>query len=242
MHVLIIYDINCCTMELSAQTRHAGPPLPLLALVHLLLFAASVFAGILLRHGAVYVNPYSSLPAVQDFFANSPQAIRVSAFFFFGSAVPLGLFTATIVSRLRFLGVRAAGTYIALFGGFVASAALGISALYSWVLSIPDVVSSAAAFVHAIYFLSFLFGGVAFAVGFGLLAAGVSITGYFRRLLPTWIVVFGIVIALAGELSSLSLLWYSASFLLPLTRFGGFLWLIAVAISLPKTLVAERKS
>jgi len=98
------------------------------------------------------------------------------------------------------------------------------------------------ALVHAVYFLSFLFGGVAFAVGFGLLAAGVSITGYFRRLLPTWVVAFGIVIALAGELSSLSLIWYSASLLLLLTRFGGFLWLIAVAIWLPKMQAVERKS
>ena len=215
--------------------RHAGPPLLLLALVHLLLFAASLVAGALLRHGGVYVNPYSTSQAVQDFFANSPQAIRASTFFFFGSAVPLGLFTATVVSRLRFLGVRAAGTYIALFGGFGASAALGISALYSWILSVPDVVSSSAALVHALYFLSFLFGGVAFAVGFGLVAAGVSVTSHFRHLLPAWVVVLGMVIALAGELSSLSLVWYPASFLLPLTRFGGFIWLIAVAVWLPKT-------
>lgn len=226
-------------MKLNSQSRHPGPPLLLLALVHLLLFAASIFAGTFLRHGAVYVNPYSSSQAVQDFFANSPQAIRVSTFFFFGSAVPLGLFTATVVSRLRFLGVRAAGTYIALFGGFVASAALGISALYSWVFSIPDVVSSSAALVHALYFLSFLFGGVAFAVGFGLLASGVSVTSFFRRLLPAWLVVLGMVIALAGELSSLSLIWYPASFFLPLTRFGGFVWLIAVAVWLPRSQSSE---
>ena len=220
-------------MKLMSQTRHAGPPLLLLAMVHLLLFTASLLAGTFLRHGAVYVNPYSSSKAVQDFFANSSHLIRVSTFFFFGSAVPLGLFTATVVSRLRFLGVRAAGTYIALFGGFVASAGLGISALYSWVVSVPDVVSSSAPLVHALYFLSFLFGGVAFAVGFGLLAAGVSVTSYFRHLLPAWMVVLGMVVALAGELSSLSLIWYPASFLLPLTRFGGFLWLIAVAVGLP---------
>jgi len=97
------------------------------------------------------------------------------------------------------------------------------------------VVSSSAALVHALYFLSFLFGGVAFAVGFGLVAAGVSVTSHFRHLLPAWVVVLGMVIALAGELSSLSLVWYPASFLLPLTRFGGFIWLIAVAVWLPKT-------
>jgi hypothetical protein len=114
---MIIYYINYCVMELTLQSRHAGPPLLLLALVHLLLFAASIIAGTLLRHGAVYINPYSSSQAVQDFFSNSPQAIRLSTFFLFGSAVPLGLLTATVVSRLRFLSVRAAGTYIALFGG-----------------------------------------------------------------------------------------------------------------------------
>jgi len=206
----------------------------------LLLFVASIFAGTLLRHGAVYINPYSSSQAVQDFFSNSPQAIRVSTFFFFGSAVPLGLFTATVVSRLRFLGVRAAGTYIALFGGFLASAALALSALYGWVLSVADVVSSAAALVHALYFLSFLFGGVTFAVGFGLLAAGVSVTACFRRLLPVWLVAFGLAIAVAGELSSLSLIWYPASLFLPITRFGGFVWLLAVAVSLPKTRANDR--
>ena len=207
----------------------------MLAVIHILLFAASLVAGSVLRYGSAYVNPYSSSQSVQNFFANSPQATRVSTFFFFGSAVLLGLFTATVVSRLRFLGVRAAGTYIALFGGFAASIALAISALFSWVLSISDIVSSSAALVHALYFVSFLFGGIGFAVGFGLLAAGVSVTSYFGHLLPRWLVAFGMVIASAGELSSLSLVTYPASFLLPVTRFGGFLWLIAVAVLLPRT-------
>jgi hypothetical protein len=69
-------------------------------------------------------------------------------------------------------------------------------------------------------------------VGFGLLAAGISVTAYFRRLLPVWLVAFGLAIAVAGELSSLSLIWYPASLFL---RFGGFVWLLAVAVSLPKT-------
>src|SRR5690349_17732526 len=114
-------------MKLIAPGRHAGPPLALLASVHVAFFAASLASARLLRHGAMYVNPYDASETVQKFFANSAEAIRVSTFFFFGSAVPLGLFVATVVSRLRFLGVRAAGTYISLFGGFAASAALAIS-------------------------------------------------------------------------------------------------------------------
>jgi hypothetical protein len=50
--------------------------------------------------------------------------------------------------------------------------------------SSPDVVASASA-VKAIYFLSFLTGGAAYGVGFGLLAAGISVTSYFSRHLPT---------------------------------------------------------
>ncbi len=214
--------------------RFAGPPLLPLAVIHVLLFAASVIAGAILRHGPGFTNPYGPIEDARRFFAANPQALRWSAFFFFGSAVPLGIYTATIVSRLRFLGVRATGTYIALFGGFAAALALAVSALCSWVLSVPEVNSSVAT-LRLMQFLSFLAGGVAFAVGFGLLAAGVSVTSFFARLLPRWLVWFGLLIALAGELSSISLVAYPMTFALPVTRFGGFIWLIAVAVLIPKT-------
>jgi len=85
------------------------------------------------------------------------------------------------------------------------------------------------------HFLSFLAGGVAFAVGFGLLAAGVSVTSLLARLLPRWLVGLGLLIAVAGELSSISLVAYPMAFALPVTRFGGFVWLIAIGLFLPKT-------
>jgi hypothetical protein len=110
---------------------HAGPSLLALAIVHALLVAASILAGTLLRHGAAVVNPYSAAEEARRFFANNPVAVRASTFFLFGSSVPLGIYAATMVSRLRFLGVRAAGSYIALFGGFAASTALAVSALSS---------------------------------------------------------------------------------------------------------------
>ncbi len=228
-------------MERNQQLRsHAGPPLLPLAVVHTLLFVASIAAGAVLRHGGpTYANPFGPVAEAQRFFNSNPNALRWSAFLFFGSAVPLGIYTATVVSRLRFLGVRAAGTYIALFGGFAASAALAASALSSWVLSIPEV-SSSVATLRLMHFASFLSGGVAFAVGFGLLAAGVSVTSHFARLLPRPLVWFGLMIAAAGELSSISLVAYPASFALPITRFGGLIWLIAVGASLPKALRLEK--
>ena len=69
----------------------------------------------------------------------------------------------------------------------------------------PEIAASVPV-VRAVYFLSFLFGGAAYAVGFGLLAAGVSVTSFFFRLLPRWLVLFGMVVAVAGELSAFSLI------------------------------------
>ncbi len=222
-------------MERSERSRRfAGPPLLPLALVHVVLFAAGLAVGAILRHGPSYANPYGPIKDVQRFFTANPEALRWSAFFLFGSAVPLGIYTATIVARLRYLGVRAAGTYITLFGGFAAAVAVAVSALCSWVLSVPEVNSSLAT-LRLMHFLSFLAGGVAFAVGFGLLAAGVSVTSFFTRLLPRWLIWFGLLVALAGELSSISLVAYPMAFALSVTRFGGFLWLIAVGAILPKT-------
>ncbi len=213
---------------------HHGPNLLLLVLVYCALLVAGLIVPSVLRHGAGFINPYEPVERVRDFLAAAPAAVRVSAFFIFGSAIPLGLYTATVVSRLGFLGVRATGTYIALFGGFMASGALAVCGVFTWVLSLPSVLTSLA-LVQALNFVDFLFGGMVFAVGSGLLFAGISVTGGLSKLLSASVAVIGLVLAVAGELSSLSLLAYPATFLLPITRFGGLLWLIAIAATLPRT-------
>jgi hypothetical protein len=157
----------------------------------------------------------------------------VSNFFLFGSAVPFGIFAVTTVSRLRFMGVRAAGTNIALLGGLIATIALILSGSAGWVLSVPEV-SASAQVVKAISFLNFLLGGVVYAVGFGLLAAGVSVTSHFMRLLPRWMVALGMVVAITGELSSFSLIAYPANFFIPITRYLGVIWMFSVAVALTK--------
>jgi hypothetical protein len=149
---------------MKATPRFRGPSLILLATVHVLLFVAGLVAAATLRHGAVYVTPFAPAEALRSFLAQSPTATRVSNFFLFGSAVPFGIFAVTTVSRLRFLGVRAAGTNIALLGGLIATIALILSGSAGWILSLPEVLASAPV-VKAISFLNFLFGGVVFAVG-----------------------------------------------------------------------------
>ncbi len=215
-------------------SRFRGPSLIPLAAVSILLFAAGLAAAAALRHGTSYVTPFAPAEALRAFFAQSPTAVRMSSFFLFGSAIPLGIFAVTTVSRLHFMGVRAAGTNIALLGGLIATIALLLSATVGWMLSVPEV-SASGPVVKAIDFLDFLLGGVVYAVGFGLLAAGVSVTSYFMRLSPRWIVVLGMVVALAGELSSLSLIAYPANFFIPITRYLGFFWMLSVAVALTRS-------
>src|SRR5271170_4340340 len=218
---------------MTRSSRFPGPSLLMLTIVHIALFVANMVAGAALRHGAFFVSPTAGSETVRAFFAENPAAVRVSSFFMFASAVPFGILTATAVMRLRFLGARAAGSYIALFGGFAASGALALCGLFGWVLSLPDVTASISV-VRALSYLSFLFGGVTFAVGFGLLIAGIAVTCHFMRLLPRWLTIFGVVVAVAGELSSLSLISYPANFLIPINRYLGLIWLLIAAAQLSR--------
>jgi hypothetical protein len=218
---------------MKSTPRFHGPSLLLLATVHLLIFAAGLVAASMLRHGAHFATPFSSAEELRSFLALSPTAVRISNFFLFASAIPFGIFAVTTVSRLRFLGVRAAGTNIALLGGLIATIALILSGCVGWILSVPEVLASAS-IVKTVSFLNFLLGGVVFAVGFGLLAAGVSVTCYFMRLLPRWLAAFGMLLALAGEASSLSLVAYPANFFIPITRYLGFIWMFSVAVALAR--------
>jgi hypothetical protein len=67
----------------------------------------------------------------------------------------------------------------------------------------------------------------------GLLIAGLSVPAAIMKLLPKWLVVSGFALGIIGELSALNLAIPQALFLIPLTRFPGFIWLIAAGFALP---------
>jgi hypothetical protein len=90
--------------------------------------------------------------------------------------------------------------------------------------------------VIALYYLGYGLGGPGFSIPMGLLMAGVSITAAFMKVLPRWVIVFGLILAVAGELSWLHLMFFpKLLFLIPLVRFPGFIWLIAVGFLLPRS-------
>jgi hypothetical protein len=217
----------------ALRGKHAGPNPGMVASVYTFLFIASLSAVVSFSGGAHFPGPWESSGTIAAYFQAHSTAVLLCAFLQFGAAIPLGIFTATMVSRLQFLGVRAAGAHIALFGGLMTAFNMAAAALVLWVMAYPGMAEDTT-LLRALYYLAFSFGGVGFSVPLGLLIAGICIPAAVMKLLPRWLVVFGLALAVIGELSALSLIIPQALFLVPLTRFPGFVWLIGAGFSLRK--------
>lgn len=225
---------NSKTSTTSTPSRFAGPHLALLSILYTVLFCAGLFPVTAMAGRPYWPGPWESASVIVPYFQTHAGPVLTCLFLQFGATICLGLFTAAVVAQLRFLGVRAAGPWIALFGGFL-TVFNGIGAgLITWTMIHPAVAQSPPVLL-GFYYLSYALGGPGFSIPMGLLMAGVSLSAAFMRLLPKWIVVFGLVLAVAGELSWFHLISPGVLFLIPLTRFPGFIWLIAVGFALPRT-------
>jgi hypothetical protein len=210
-----------------------GPHAGITALVFVFLFCGGVAA--LSMHGAPFFpGPAAPVADISNFFAVRADAALLCAFLQLGSAIPFGIFVATIVSQLEFLGVRAAGTKLALFGGFSSALAALLASSLLWAMAVPTV-SQDSAVLEAFYRFSFAAGGLGFCMLFGIFIAGVAVSAGLTRVIPRWLMFAGVAIAFCGELSWFQML--SAKFLpfIPLSRFAGYLWSIVIGFYLPRT-------
>lgn len=216
--------------HVAATDRHFGPPLWVPAVLHPALFIASLVFALGLAQGT-YPLPWSTLEVKMAYFTANASMTHAMGFLQVGSAVPLAIFTATIVSRLQFFGSRAAGPTIALAGGLLASFSLAGSGMMEWMLSRPGTLANPM-LVSAFQDLAFALGGPLYMAGMGLLLLGVSIPLFFMRLVPRWVVMMGFALGVVAEISTLSLLVDKAAFLMP-ARFPAYVWMIAVGATLP---------
>jgi len=215
-----------------SQAKHKGPPLGIVGAIFVLLFLAGLYPVTAFNGTPVFPGPSEPLQVIMRYFAARPSAVLLCAALHFGASVPLGIFTATAVSRLRFLGVRAAGADIALFGGFLTAFTMMTAASVLWAMTYPEIAQDPSV-MQALSRIQFALGVPGFSVPFGLLPAGLSVTAGLAGLLPSWLAILGILIAAAGELSWLDILFPKALPLIPLTRFLGFALLIAAGFWLP---------
>ncbi len=230
----------------TSTLRHGSPHLGALAIVYTVLFNAGLCAvsAFGIPFGVKppwYPGPWEPAAVIVNYFQTHATAVLICTFLQFGALIPLGIYTASVVSRMRFLGSRAAGPYIALFGGFMTVFDSAAAGFVLWAMIHPGVAQDPT-LLTALYYLSYAFGGPGYSVPIGLLMAGICVSAVFLKVLPKWIVGFGLLLALAGELSWLNLLFPQVIFLIPLVRFPGFVWLIATGFALPKTVVRGASS
>lgn len=215
----------------SKRDKHYGPHLGIVAIVFVALFVSSLIVLGIMTNGASFPTPDWPEDLVRNYFNQFGSVVRIISFLQFGSAIPLGIFTATVTSRLKFLGINAAGVNIAQFGGFASSVFLAVSGLIGWVLSQPAI-AVAGNSIRAFQLFGFATGGVGHVVALGLLLAGVSVTSGFAKLIPRWLVWLGIITAAFAEFSSLNLVFPGLIFFIPLGRFPAFIWMIGVGFTL----------
>jgi hypothetical protein len=221
-------------MNTPSMAIHKGPHPGILALLYTVLFCVGLYPVTGLYKLPYWPGPWESAAVIVPYFQAYGARVLFCLVLQLGAIICFGIFGATVVSRLQFLGARAAGTYIALLGGFLVVADAVVGAMTTWTMLRPGVVDHAP-LVLALYYLGYGLGGPGFSVPMGLFMAGVSVTAAFMKILPKWVVVFGLLLAAAGELSWLHLAFPKLLFLIPLVRFPGFIWLIAVGFLLPKT-------
>jgi hypothetical protein len=64
--------------------------------------------------------------------------------------------------------------------------------------------------------------------------AGIAVPCLFGKYTPTWVAWLGLILAAIAELSTLSLLFSPLMILLPVARFGSYIWLIATGFTITK--------
>lgn len=224
----------------SPSSRSGGPNPGILAAISLGLTIGGLLSSAILTGGQAYISPFSPTGQIAAYFHGNADAVRLASLFEFGSAIPLGIFAATVYARQLRLGVRVPGPAIGFFGGITAAAFLMLSALLAWVLSRTEITDDQT-LTHALSFLAFITGGVAYVIGIGLLVAGIAVPALILRFVPRWLAWAGLVIAALSELSFFSMALEPLQVLLPIGRFGGLLWLVAVGFLLPRTRAAANR-
>jgi hypothetical protein len=217
----------------STTRTERGPHPGALAVVALVLTLVGLVVLGLGSGGELLTSPFGHAADVATRFHDHWVAQRVGAWVQFGSAVPLGIATASIFVRLQRLGVRVPGAVIALLGGFTASITLMVSALVGWVLSDREVTTSPL-LTKALAEIQFAFGGVGFVNGIGLLVAGIAVPSLILRLVRRWLAWSALVVAALAELSFIGLVVPAFDTLLPIGRFGALAALVLFGFMLPK--------
>lgn len=208
-------------------SRYIGPPPFLPAIIYHVLFVASIVIGSV---AGIFGRPNTAAADLSQALTDHAGTARAAGLLQTASGVLLGIFTAAVVSAVRSRVPRVAGLDIARFGGYGAALMLILSGLSLWsAAELADGAGSVPSAVKALSLLSFATGGPACVALSGLLIAGLAVPLGASRLIPAWAALLGVILAVVAQFSLLSLVVDGLQPLLPIARFPGAVWLLAVA-------------
>ncbi|MFE2557357.1 DUF4386 domain-containing protein [Streptomyces sp. NPDC059352] len=215
-----------------ASLRGAAPrPRGTVALLTGSLSYAALTAAYVVTNRATPQPDASGRDILSQYVRDHGTAIDLGAFLLLVAALLLVPVAATLARLVRQGQDQGAAAATVLAGGLLASGALASSAALTWTLGrLPE--DAPAALARALADLSFLAGGIGYAVSFALLAAGTCLAARETGLLPRACATTGLVIAAAGLAATLTLLAIDFGYLLPVVRFGGTAWLVWAAFAL----------
>ncbi|WP_429425837.1 hypothetical protein [Nocardia sp. GAS34] len=144
------------------------------------LFVAGLVISTVRAGGDVFPSPFGSAAAALTYFTAHPDAVRTGATLQFASTIPLVIYASAAAARLNALGLRAVGATVTLAGGVLAAAFLACSAIVTWVLTVPEVLTDPP-LVRALHTLAFFLGGPGCVVPTGMLIAALAATGVLGR-------------------------------------------------------------
>ncbi|MDQ1453499.1 MAG: hypothetical protein QOK38_3365, partial [Acidobacteriaceae bacterium] len=93
----------------ASAAVHQGPHPGMLAILYMVLFCAGLYPVTNLYKEPYWPGPWESASTIVPFFQTQGSRVLLCMFLQLGAFICLGICVAAIVSRLHFLGARAAG-------------------------------------------------------------------------------------------------------------------------------------
>ncbi|WP_283139463.1 hypothetical protein [Rhizohabitans arisaemae] len=194
------------------------------------LFLASMFVPGLLAASPEAPIPYSTDAEVERYLAAGGVPGVLTPFFHVLAAISLLVFVPLFTAAVRRHGENP-WTGVIQGAGTVGAAFLLLSAGAQWVLSRPSTVADLRVF-RMVMDLGFITGGPAHVATLGIFVGVGSFLALRTRILPGWLGWLGVAIGALSVLSVFSWLFFGGTFFVPLGRFIGFIWFVAVALRL----------
>ncbi|WP_101381030.1 hypothetical protein [Kitasatospora sp. GP30] len=202
--------------------------------LYVLFFVASLVMGGVTAPSGPIATPYSSDQVARTFLSADPSALhrslQLTGLLQMLSALALLAFVPVLADFVSRHGSSARAGLVRT-AGVASGVLLVVSSAGGWILSMVNSLGDLAV-SRTLMDLTFITGAAPAIGTLGLVLWQVSRTALAARALPAWIGWAGSVLAVASVLSLLSLVAEPATLLIPVGRYLGFVWFLAVSLLL----------